>query len=135
MKARKRSTGGPGVRVPATFPSPVAAAEGDSNLSPLMGGKPIPPVSVNFENMTRRTVIRLCAEANVRPGFGTMKPDDLRIADEAFLTSTAGGIMPVTKVDDKVIGIGLPGPLTLRLKDLYWALHENPKYATPVAYD
>ena len=59
----------------------------------------------------------------------------MRTADEAFLTSSAGGIMPVTKVDDKVIGNGSPGPLTLRLKDLYWALHDNPKFSTPVPYD
>ena len=84
-----------------------------------MGGKPILPVSVNFENMTRRTVIKLCAKADVRPGFGRIKFYDLRTSDEVYLTSTAGGIMPVTKVDDKVIGNGLPGPLTLRLKDLY----------------
>jgi len=34
-----------------------------------------------------------------------------------------------------VIGNGLPGPLTLRLKDLYWAFHDEPKYSTPVSYD
>ncbi|MEE8263489.1 MAG: branched-chain amino acid transferase, partial [Gammaproteobacteria bacterium] len=64
-----------------------------------------------------------------------IKADDLRKAEEVFLTSTAGGVMPVTKVDDEPIGNGSPGPLTLRLKDLYWALHDNPKYATPIAYD
>ena len=85
--------------------------------------------------MTRRTVMELCAETNVKAEFGIIKPDDMRAADEAFLTSTAGGIIPITKVDDQLIGNGSPGPLTLRLKDLYWALHENPKYTTPVAYD
>ncbi len=53
-----------------------------------MGGKPILPVSVNFENMTRRTVIKLCAEANVRPGFGRIKFYDLRTSDEVYLTTT-----------------------------------------------
>ncbi len=74
-------------------------------------------------------------EGNIKAEFGIIKPDDLRAADEAFLTSSAGGIMPITKVDDKVIGNGSPGPLTLRLKDLYWALHDEPKYSSPVAYD
>ncbi len=104
------------------------------NVFALFGGRLVSPERGVLEGMTRRTVMELCAETNVKAEFANIKPDDLRTADEAFLTSSAGGIMPVTKVDDKVIGNGSPGPLTLRLKDLYWALHENPKYVTPVAY-
>jgi branched-subunit amino acid aminotransferase/4-amino-4-deoxychorismate lyase len=43
--------------------------------------------------------------------------------------------MPVRRVDDKAIGNGEPGPVTTRLKDMYWALHDDPAYATPVDYD
>ena len=110
--------------------------EGPSvNVFALFGGKLVSPERGVLEGMTRQTVMELCAETNVKAEFGNIKPDDLRAADEAFLTSSAGGIMPVTKVDDKVIGNGSPGPLTLRLKDLYWALHDEPKYSAPVAYD
>lgn len=105
------------------------------NVFALFGGKLVSPKSGVFDGMTRRTVMELCAATNVKAMLGAVKADDLRNADEAFLTSTAGGIIPITKVDDQLIGNGSPGPLTLRLKDLYWALHENPKYTTPVAYD
>ncbi len=105
------------------------------NVFALFGGKLMSPDRGVLQGMTCRTVMELCAETNVKAEFGTIKPDDLRKAGEVFLTSTAGGIMPVTKVDDEVIGNGLPGPLTLRLKDLYWAFHDEPKYSTPVAYD
>ena len=105
------------------------------NAFALFGGKLVSPESGVFDGMTRRTVMELCAETNVKVELGAVKADDMRTADEAFLTSTAGGIIPITKVDDQLIGNGSPGPLTLRLKDLYWALHENPKYTTPVAYD
>jgi branched-chain amino acid aminotransferase len=104
------------------------------NVFALFGGKLVSPKRGVLEGMTRRTVMELCAETNVKAVLGNIKPADLRNADEAFLTSTAGGIMPVTKVDDQLIGNGSTGPLTLRLKDRYWALHENPKYVTPVAY-
>ena len=59
----------------------------------------------------------------------------MRRAEEVFVTSTAGGIMPVTEVDGERVGDGEPGPLTLRLREAYWDLHEDPRFATPVEYD
>ncbi len=55
--------------------------------------------------------------------------------EEAFVTSTAGGIMPVTMVDGKAVGGGKPGPVTSRLREAYWELHRDPRFATPVRYD
>jgi len=51
-----------------------------------------------------------------------------------LVTSTAGGIMPVTVVDGRPVGSGVPGPLTRKLRDLYWASHQDPRYFTPVRY-
>jgi hypothetical protein len=50
------------------------------------------------------------------------------------VTSTAGGIMPVTVVDGGPVGTGVPGPLTRKLRDLYWASHHDPRYSTQVRY-
>jgi branched-chain amino acid aminotransferase len=47
----------------------------------------------------------------------------LREADEIFITSTAGGIMPVR---NEQVADGAPGPVTTRLRDMYWRLHEDP---------
>jgi branched-chain amino acid aminotransferase len=60
--------------------------------------------------------------------------DDLRRAAEVLVTSTAGGIMPVTVIDGEPVGTGTPGPLTAQLRDRYWARHEDPRYSTPVRY-
>jgi branched-chain amino acid aminotransferase len=43
----------------------------------------------------------------------------LERADEVFLTSTAGGVMPVTTVDGRQVGSGEPGPVTRRLSERY----------------
>ena len=43
--------------------------------------------------------------------------------------------MPVKSLDGRPVGDGAPGPVTRRLKQMYWALHENPDYSTPVNYD
>jgi branched-chain amino acid aminotransferase len=53
-----------------------------------------------------------------------MSPDELRQADEAFLTSSVRGVLPVTRVDGQVLGDGKPGPVTRRLMVLYRELVE-----------
>ena len=45
--------------------------------------------------------------------------DDLRSADEAFLTNANAGVMPLVSVDGGKIGDGRPGPLTRRIRELY----------------
>ena len=66
---------------------------------------------------------------------GRLTAEDLLRSDEVLVTSTAGGIMPVTVIDGKPVGTGAPGPLTLQLRDRYWASHEDPRYSTPVRYE
>ena len=66
---------------------------------------------------------------------GRLSEADLRRAGEVLITSTAGGIMPVTVIDGRPVGTGQPGPLTRQLRDRYWASHADPRYATPVRYD
>ncbi len=50
---------------------------------------------------------------------GVLRDEDLFGADEAFLTSTSKEVVPIVRVDDRVIGAGTPGPITLRLLDVY----------------
>ena len=52
-----------------------------------------------------------------------------------LVRSTAGGIMPVTLVNGEPVGAGVPGPLTLDLRERYWARHADPRYSVPVRYD
>jgi branched-chain amino acid aminotransferase len=59
----------------------------------------------------------------------------VRMADEVFITSTAGGIIPITTVDGRPVGSGEPGPVTWRLREAYWDLHRDPRFALPVRYD
>ena len=47
--------------------------------------------------------------------------DDVRAADEAFMTSATNFIMHAIRMDDAVIGNGQPGPITMRLRDAYIA--------------
>ena len=104
------------------------------NIFALRAGELLSPDRGVLEGMTRRTVLELSAGLNIKGRLGRMGADDLRGADEVFLTSTAGGIMPVTCIDGEAIGDGKPGPATGRLTELYWARHDDPAWTTPVDY-
>jgi branched-chain amino acid aminotransferase len=77
-----------------------------------------------FNGVTRANVIDLC-EANGLPiQLGDFPVDDVRGADEAFVTGTFGGLTPVRTVDGVRLPAALPGPVTMRLKALYEALKD-----------
>lgn len=88
-----------------------------------------------LEGVTRLTTVEIARAAG-----WTVQMEDLRVgllydADEIFLTSTAGGIMPITTLDGKPVGDGQVGPITRRIWERYWALHTDPKLSFAVDYD
>jgi branched-chain amino acid aminotransferase len=86
-----------------------------------------------LEGMTRRTMLELAADLGIPAKEADLTADDLRAADEAFLSSTAGGVMPVATVDGVSLGHGTgPGPVSLQLRREYWARREAGWLGTPV---
>ena len=104
------------------------------NIFALSGGVLVSPDRGVLEGITRRTVRELAQAMNVEARLGRITADQLRGADEVFISSSAGGIMPVNRIDGRAVGDGQPGPVTLRLKEMYLALHDDPAYSTPVDY-
>lgn len=72
-----------------------------------------------LDGITRTKVLGLAREAGVPIQEGRFSPDDLRGADEVFITSAARGVLPVTRIDDRSVGDGRPGATTLKLAELY----------------
>jgi branched-chain amino acid aminotransferase len=105
------------------------------NVFAVKDGKISTPFRGVLEGITRRTVVELAAGHGIPLEARGVPAGEVREADEVFVTSTAGGIMPVTKVDGEPVGDGTPGPVTLRLRDAYWELHRDPRFVTPVRYD
>lgn len=85
-----------------------------------------------LRGITRQTVIDLAAQSNLEVRVGRVQPFDFYTADEAFLTSTAGGIVPIGTLDSRVIGDGKRGPITRQLMDAYQSLLETGTESTPV---
>ncbi|EXJ89053.1 hypothetical protein A1O3_02117 [Capronia epimyces CBS 606.96] len=88
-----------------------------------------------LEGVTRKTVFDI-AKAN---GFEVrleVVPVELAYrADEIFMCTTAGGIMPITSLDGQPVNGGQIGPITKKIWDDYWALHYDPAFSFEIKYD
>ncbi len=104
----------------------VAECSGDNLFIVKNGQLFTPPLSAGaLYGITRGVVMELAEEE----GLGVSEPNltryDLFNADECFLTGTGAEIVPVVKIDGRVIGTGKPGPITLKLVTEYHALTKN----------
>ena len=104
------------------------------NIFAARRGALLTPAHGVLEGITRQSALELCRELEIPVSLGALSAADLTGAEEVFITSTAGGIMPVTRIDQQPVGDGRPGPLTARLSALYWAKHEDPAWSTAVDY-
>ncbi len=85
-----------------------------------------------LEGITRRTVFDLAKELGLEAKAVTLGPEALLDAPEAFLSSTAGGIIPVTRVNDRPLGNGAPGLQTGALRQGYWDKRRSGWHGTSV---
>ncbi len=65
---------------------------------------------------TRTWLLAWATRVGLRPYEGHLTPADLAAADEAFLSSSVAGVLPVTRFDGRPIGAGRPGPRTLQAR-------------------
>lgn len=104
------------------------------NVFVVRDGKVATPDAGVLEGITRRSVIELCQEAGIDIQVRPVPVTELRDADEIFLATTAGGIMPASRIDGRIMGNDRPGPLSCKLHDLFWARRAQGWHATPVDY-
>jgi D-alanine transaminase len=69
--------------------------------------------------ITRQAVTALAQEQGLKLVERPFTVAEVLSADEAFQTSSSNFVMPVTRIDGKAIGNGRPGPLTMRLREIY----------------
>ena len=111
-------------------------AEGPGfNLFAVKEGRVTTPEGTCLLGISRQTALDLLAEQNVERVIGPISPGEFKAAEEVFITSTAGGILPVTRIDHRPVGDGHPGPVSTRLRNLYWQRHDEGWQGTPIDYD
>jgi branched-chain amino acid aminotransferase len=128
QEARQRH---PGVNEALLCSASGSVAEGaSSNVFVVVAGElRTPALGVGIlEGVTRAKVLFLAGSLGI-PCRETefLAPDELRGADEVFLTSAIRGVLPVTSVDGQPVAGGRPGPVTRRIRESYARLtREDP---------
>lgn len=98
----------------------VAEATADNIFIVRHGTVVTPPVEAGaLPGITRQTVLEIAADLEIPTEQRNMILSDIYGADECFLTGTAAKVVPVTKVDGRVIGTGSVGPVTRRLMSAF----------------
>ncbi len=118
-------------------------SDGDGNITEGPGfnifiiesGQLSTPAAGVFDGMTRRTVIELAREMSLPVEETTISFAKACAADEVFLTTTVGGVLPVTNVEGRVLGNGRAGPITWALREEYWARKARGWHGTAIAQD
>ena len=104
------------------------------NVFLVIDGELHTPDTGVLHGITRRTVLELAEEDSIGTHVTAVPVDLADQAEEAFLTSTAGGVMPVTTINGRQLGDGSPGPITSRLRQAYWHAHTDARWTTTVHY-
>jgi branched-chain amino acid aminotransferase len=104
----------------------IAECTGDNIFLVRQGVLQTPPLEAGIlEGVTRDAVIEVAKEAGIDVREMPLTKHDVYIADECFLTGTAAEIIPVVRVDSRVIGSGKPGPMTRDLEKRFKRLTQE----------
>ena len=68
-----------------------------------------------LEGVTRKIVLEVCNQFTIPIEFTAVRVIDISSCDEAFLSSTSRGVLPVVRINEQVIGKGIPGKITHRV--------------------
>ncbi|MET0313091.1 MAG: D-amino-acid transaminase [Hansschlegelia sp.] len=100
-----------------------AVTEGSSSTAFIVSRERVlvtrPLSTALLPGITRASVLKLAAEADLRVEERLFSVAEAYEAQEAFYTSASAFVMPVVEIDGRPIGEGRPGPLTRRLRELY----------------
>lgn len=79
-----------------------------------------PPLEAGIlAGITRAHVLRVAGELGLSCAYRVPHLTELKKADEVFVSSSIREILPVVRIDEEPIGVGAPGPVTLRLLDAF----------------
>ncbi len=110
-------------------------AEGPGfNIFAVCQGQVFTPAHGVLLGITRQTIFDLCEGLKMDCVAQDISATVLCQADEVFVTSTAGGVMPVSKINGRMIGAGGVGPVTEQIKAAYWDLHVIDQHRLTVEY-
>ena len=79
-----------------------------------------PDLDASLDGITRKSIISLADELNIKVEVKKIKLQDVLEADELFFTGTAAEVLPIKELDGRRIGEGKRGPITEKLQHMYF---------------
>ncbi|MEO1200856.1 MAG: aminotransferase class IV, partial [Pseudomonadota bacterium] len=110
-------------------------AEGPGfNVFIVKGETVITPDWHCLHGITRRTALEIAGELGLSVEERGVPLDEALNADEIFVTTSGGGPVPVTALDERVFSNGAPGPVASRIRERYWDWMTRPEHLSPIDY-
>ena len=104
------------------------------NVFTVTGSHVATPVRGVLGGITRRTALEICVELGLPAEERDIPEEECLAADEVFLTTSGGGIVPVTRIGGRIYGNGAPGPVASAIRERYWDWMKRPELIRPVDY-
>jgi branched-chain amino acid aminotransferase len=105
------------------------------NLVARIRGELVTPEEGCLVGVSAATMMEIARDLGVAARYGLLHANELRDADEAFVTSTTAGLIPITRVDARTLSNGAPGPVTQALLAEYRRRKDSGWRITPITYD
>mgnify|MGYP001320998876 FL=1 len=84
--------------------------------------------------VSRKTVLEMAEHLGINTSVRPLTVDELLEADEVFLSSSGGGVIPIIRVNETIFGNGASGPISVQLNETYWTWTTLEKYRDPIDY-
>ena len=87
-----------------------------------------------LEGITRKTILELARSLEITTQVRAISKSEVLGADEVFLSTSAGGVMPLVRVNSTIYCNGAIGRVTEMIKKSYWKSTELPHFRTLIPY-
>ena len=84
--------------------------------------------------VSRKTVLEMADYLGINTSIRSLGVEELLEADEVFLSSSGGGVIPIIRVNETIFGNGASGPISVQLNETYWNWTTLEKYRDPIDY-
>lgn len=104
------------------------------NIFAVINGSVVTPKSGMLEGISRKTVLEICEALSIPCAATDISEEAFMNAEEVFTATTAGGPVPVTRVNGRIFGNDVIGPLTAKILHTYWEWHKREDLALKICY-
>ena len=104
------------------------------NVFAIKDGVLITPDRGVLAGVSRKTVLEIADYLGIGTSIRPLSVDELLAADEVFLSSSGGGVIPIVRVNETIYGNGVKGPISVRLNKTYWQWTTLERYRDPINY-